>query len=71
MLKNAIITFRNTINYSYDSYLIMSAETKDALISECNCEDYVCCTYNKNYYEFCNIPIAICDKLTFGEVEIK
>lgn len=74
MLRMVIFNFKNTIEYSQSSFLIMSKETMNALIAE---REYGCKgiqivgSDDESYATFCEIPIAICNKLDFGEVNIK
>lgn len=69
-LKKAIDCYVSTKLCTPDFYLIMNSGTKDALLSEC-CDKDRAYHIDKNYDEFNGIPIAICNKLPFGEVDIK
>lgn len=66
-----VVQYVNSQNYRKDFYLIMSLDTRHALMDECN-DGYVSKEIkNKNTFDrFCGVPIAICNKLDFGEVDI-
>ncbi len=72
-LMAAIVDYTNMTNYRKDdSYLVMSSATRCALMTKCN-DGHVSKEIGSEgtFDEFYGIPIAICNKLDFGEVDVK
>lgn len=71
ILNSAIESFRNTLNYSADSYLIMNENTAmDLRDSSRSLSDY--CIRDIGEVEvYRGFKIAYCPALKYGEVEIR
>ena len=71
-LTAAIGVYMNTSHFGQSSYLVMSADTRYALMADCN-DGHVSkqIRSERTFDEFYGVPIAICNKLDFEEVDIK
>ena len=69
-LNFAINNFVKNNNGKQPNYLIMNKETRDNLIITEYDFTNVTKTHGHKYIVYCGFPLAICEKLDFGEVEI-
>lgn len=69
LLKRAILDY-HAKNSTDPEYLVMSIETRDALVLGSEEARFYCLGERKTTLQYAGIAIAICNGLNFGEVDI-